>query len=592
MDLLRSLKFGLNSDQSNPEQDLGTISVRQEGLIDAFPGPAFLVDKDLQVLQHNKKAEPVLRAFSEGQEEALVNGICNAIQNQTPAHEVLSFGVGDGVQVVDLTLLPLTDRDDVLLVTGKNVTLQRNLVNALVTSRQLFKDLVTCTAEFVWETDQGGHFKYVSPRGAIGFTAAELDGRIARRFIMAPEIVIAEGSDSEKIEERVNPFESQVPLEDQIVWLQNKSAGMACMKISSIPIYDEDGSWTGCRGAGHDITEEVSQRAHLDRLAAHEEMLSEIIDAIRHEIDPKKLFEIAARGACDALNSTRIWLGRENMNAEMATAFMLGVDESTENTILDWFKAQEATAPDGYELAELETEECRVFMSPIFSGNRVGGGIALVRRIEATELEDSERRLLRLISEHLGVALIQINAREKLEKLSRTDELTGLLNRRAFKEDVIKRLEHSKRVQSSSALFYIDLDNFKPVNDSYGHEKGDDVLRGVSSVLQHNTRIEDMVARLGGDEFAMWLEDIPEDKAIAKAGDMQERCRVLSEELEILDPKLSLSIGIAMVSGDPDETIQGLLAAADTAMYEVKERGKGAYAIAQKKAWKPRDKEC
>lgn len=581
MDLLRSLKFALNADEDNSNLELGTISVRQEGLLDVFPGPAFLVNQALEVLQHNDKAKPVLDAFEKHQEDLLQKGIAEAIRTNTPSQEVLSFGEGEDLQVIDLTLFPLSDRDGVLLVTGKNVTLQRNLLSALVTSRQLFKDLVTCTAEFVWETDSEGQFRYVSPRGAIGYTAAELDGRVARKMIVPPEII---DEDDIRSGDLINPFESQYPLEDQVIWLRDKSEGLACMRISSIPIYDEEGNWTGCRGAGQDITEEVSQRAHLERLAAQDKMLSQIIDAMRQEMDPKKLFEIAAKGTCDALNSTRIWMGRKNLSGELEISFKLGVDNNIEKSILNWFELQNEYPLDEYTLVQLEEEGRHIFVSPIFSGDKVDGIIALVRRQDATELEESETRLLRLVSDHLGVALIQIKAREKLEKLSRTDELSGLLNRRAFHEDVVKRLERSKRAKNQSALFYIDLDNFKLVNDRFGHDKGDEVLIGVSRILSRNTRVEDMVSRLGGDEFALWLEDIPKEMAIKKAEEMQENCRILSKELGVLDPMLSFSIGIAMVSGDRDETLEELLADADTAMYIVKEQGKGTFSIADKKA--------
>lgn len=581
MDLLRSLKFALHADEENPSRELGIISVRQNAFIDVFPGPAFLVTEDLEILQHNDKAKPVLQAFEERQEELLIKGINEAIRTKSPSHEVLTFGEGEAVQVIDLTLFPLSDREGVLLATGKNVTLQRNLVNALITSRQLFKDLVTCTAEFVWETDQKGYFRYVSPRGAIGYTAAELDGRVARKLIVPPETI---DEDDVRPGDLINPFESQYPLEDQLIWLRDKSEGLACMRISSIPIFDEEGNWIGCRGAGQDITEEMSQRAHLDRLAAQDKMLSRIIDAIRQEIDPKKLFEIAARGTCDALNSTRIWMGRRNLSGELEIAFKLGVEDNIEKCIFNWFEMQTEYPLNEYTLVELEEEGRHIFISPIFSGDQVDGIIALVRRQEATELEESEIRLLRLMSDHLGVALVQIKAREKLEKLSRTDELSGLLNRRAFHEDVIIRLEHSKRAKNESALFYIDLDNFKPVNDKFGHEKGDEVLVGVSKILSQNTRVEDMVSRLGGDEFALWLEDIPKEMAIKKAEELQEHCRILSKKLGILDPMLSFSIGIAMVTGNRDETLDELLAAADAAMYVVKEQGKGAFSIADKSA--------
>ncbi|MBL4666189.1 MAG: GGDEF domain-containing protein, partial [Sneathiella sp.] len=112
------------------------------------------------------------------------------------------------------------------------------------------------------------------------------------------------------------------------------------------------------------------------------------------------------------------------------------------------------------------------------------------------------------------------------------------------------------------------------------HEKGDDVLKGVSQLLKENSRIGDLVSRLGGDEFAMWLEDIPPHEAIEKAEELQIFCRKMSLKLEISDPCLSFSIGIAGATGGKDESLERLLADADAAMYVVKAEGKGSYSMA------------
>ena len=188
--------------------------------------------------------------------------------------------------------------------------------------------------------------------------------------------------------------------------------------------------------------------------------------------------------------------------------------------------------------------------------------------------------LLHHLSEHLEVALIQIKAREQLIALTRTDELSGLLNRRAFHHDVTKRIAHGKRTKASNALFYVDLDNFKPVNDRFGHEKGDQVLKAVSDLLYQNSRVGDMVARLGGDEFAIWFENMSIDEAGEKAESLQRKCHEVSAGLEITEPALGFSIGIAMATGEDQENLEGLLSLADSAMYEVKRDGKGSYFIA------------
>lgn len=536
-----------------------------------FPGPAFIIDSDLTVVIANEQSSELLEALKGKQGGKAAAAIHECCLQRTISHHSFSFGGEDNVTVFDLTLLPLANSEHQALVTGKDVTMQRNLTNALVASRQLFKDLVTCTAEFVWETDAKGNFRYVSPRGAIGYTASELDGRLARKLIIEHDEQKPEGI-------TFNPFESRDPVDNEILWLEDRTGALACMRISSIPVFDEENNWIGCRGAGHDITGEMAQKARLEKMAEEEKVFANIIDAIRHEIDTKKLFEIAGEGACQALNSTRILLARKNSSSQFEVMFKTGVHDGVEKCLLNWARSEDLQVDD--TIVELVDGDWRLFVAPIHFGDDLDGVIVLIRRIEATELESGEARLLKLLSEHLGVALIQIKAREKLELLSRTDELSGLLNRRAFHEDVAKRLQHNQRIKNSCSLFYIDLDNFKPVNDRFGHEKGDEVLKGISKLLTQNTRVGDMVSRLGGDEFAMWLEDISFDEAVEKANEMQVLCRQMSEEMEVLDPSLSFSIGIAFATGEETENLDGLLALADAAMYEVKAKGKGTFSVA------------
>ncbi|MEH6403099.1 MAG: diguanylate cyclase [Sneathiella sp.] len=583
MDLLRYISSGKRSEEADVTSDSGAIKAQYKELLDNFPGPAFVSSADMEILCQNSHAEALLFAFEDRKTGKLGQSISAACETNTPAHQTFSYGEGEVMEVVDLTLIPLLTPEKAVLVTGKSATLQRNLTSALVSSRQLFKDLVTCSAEFVWETDDIGRFQFVSPRGAIEFSVAELDGRRASRLIVDLGNDNDNDSSIDNTEEKakpVSPFESDIPVHDQIVWLQGKSGKLFCMRVSSIPVFDESGNRIGCRGAGHDITDEVRQRERLEKLAAQERMFETIVDAIRREIDPGKLFKIAATGACEALNSTRIWLGRRNSTNALEVGYKTRIDNAIELRLSSWFEEQINNPTDIYSLTCLTEGPWKIIISPILSADQIEGVIALVRHEDAAEIDESEQRLFRLLSDHLGVALIQVKARERLELLSHTDELTGLWNRRAFHENVRKRLAQIKRVGTENALLYIDLDNFKPVNDRFGHEKGDAVLQGISKMLNENVRTGDFVSRLGGDEFAVWLQDVTEEKTVSKAKELQKKCFELSEQLEIGEPALGLSIGIGLVDGSRHEELEALLARADAAMYDVKSKGKGTFSVA------------
>jgi diguanylate cyclase (GGDEF)-like protein/PAS domain S-box-containing protein len=164
---------------------------------------------------------------------------------------------------------------------------------------------------------------------------------------------------------------------------------------------------------------------------------------------------------------------------------------------------------------------------------------------------------------------------EQLVRQALNDPLTGLANRALF----IDRLEHAlargRRPGVTVAILLIDLDGFKDVNDSLGHDAGDDLLTIAGMRLEGHARPGDTVARLGGDEFGVLLEDIAAVEAVRSAGGLLEG---LATPIVLRDRDLTptASIGIAIAAGEDAET---LLRNADTAMYAAKRQGKGRYAI-------------
>lgn len=164
---------------------------------------------------------------------------------------------------------------------------------------------------------------------------------------------------------------------------------------------------------------------------------------------------------------------------------------------------------------------------------------------------------------------------QQLEFQAVTDPLTGLLNRRGFYQAVENTLLRNERFEPSLVLLYLDLDGFKRVNDSLGHDAGDRVLRWVSEQLQSCLRSGDILGRMGGDEFTVLLElEFPE-QAAKIAEKLIERVSVC-QQIEGLEVMLGVSIGIATFP-DCGSDLNGLLRAADIAMYEAKRAGRQQY---------------
>ena len=166
---------------------------------------------------------------------------------------------------------------------------------------------------------------------------------------------------------------------------------------------------------------------------------------------------------------------------------------------------------------------------------------------------------------------------EQLRRLAFHDPLTLLANRALFRDRVEHALAVSKRSDRDVAMLFIDLDNFKAINDSFGHSEGDRVLSASAQRLIQCTRTGDTVARLGGDEFAVLLENLTgQDAVVEIAGRIVAALQVPFPFLGS-DLRVSASIGVAFAT--PEDGVEELLRNADVAMYSAKSQGKGRFAI-------------
>jgi diguanylate cyclase (GGDEF)-like protein len=160
--------------------------------------------------------------------------------------------------------------------------------------------------------------------------------------------------------------------------------------------------------------------------------------------------------------------------------------------------------------------------------------------------------------------------------LSRTDYLTGALNSRYFYEIAQYEINKLQRQERAVTVIYIDLDNFKDINDNLGHFTGDEVLKSVVTKIGENIRAEDIVARLGGDEFAILLSETSQEKAYNVVSRLQ---RILLEEMERSRWPVTFSIGVLTIT--TPATVSDIIRQVDELMYNAKNSGKNAicYAI-------------
>ncbi len=533
-----------------------------EGALACYPGPALVVSGDGRVLATNAAGEAVAARLRSGEAVGLSALVARTLTGETDDAETMAVCEADetGLEFMVLRL----GKGPAALVLGRDATLERNFQVALVDSRRRYKELVETSSDFAWETGRDGSFVFVSPRGALGWRADELVGRQPRDF------VIDQAGDDAPL-----PFATEERLDNVEIWFRRADRAAACLSVSCLPIFGEGRRWLGARGVCRDVTEAREQEARLARARHREELLTYIVRAIRDEIEPQKMLDAAASATGRGLDARGCRIYRNLHDAGLTTVAMFGA--APESAAAAGLLARLSVAGG---LIETESESSRLLAIATTYRQAVNGAICLWRRGDESAWDANDRVLLGEIGDHLGIALEQIAKQEILEVLSARDTLTGLLNRRTFFDEVQRRLLHAARTGRSGALCYVNLDNFKLVNDLHGHQHGDAALRAVASLLIDSSRAHDLVGRLGGDEFALWLEETEETGAGVKAEALLESTRELRSFSGDPARPLGLSVGIAVHRPESGETLRELMERADGVMYAVKRAGKGGYETA------------
>lgn len=567
------------SEQKNASVQSGEDISFDTNLIENLSGPAMLADESLNVIHKNIYADNLVNAFQN--RNPIIHGIIiRCLTNNCPENQKITLDDETGSRHYDLFAFPVNSADGKnmnVLLFGKDTTVEQHLTKALVQSRQMFKDLVSCSTDFAWETDNKGRFKYVSPNGILGYTAYELNDKRAADLMV--------GQDG------LNPFDTLDTIHDVEIWLQRSDATFACVQVSANPIIDNNSIWQGARGVCRDVTEMREREASIRRIRKNEQVLKKIISTIRDEVDPSKILKATANAALDGITAKHCYVASICKNEKDAFEVKLKAQSGDIKDLTIFEKLSDRASyiceNSKNKLPPAYVEE-KIDGIPVLIGfskhhNEINGAIFIIIDQEKKTWDKDEKSLFIGVTSHLAIALEQIKNYEMLEKLSNTDELTSLFNRRAFTDKVKKRIIIQQRQKQDCALLFIDLDNFKQANDTYGHAAGDKILIKLSEILIKNTRTEDICCRLGGDEFAVWLDNINQENALIKANDILQNAAQISQIAPNEDHPLSLSIGITLSEAGSKTTLSALMEQADKALYEVKKNGKSGVQLTKLK---------
>ena len=530
-----------------------------ETMVARYAGPALHIDADGTLRATNASGRILMVAAA----ERLRDHVIRTLIGHVPWITRVEIELGEQRRVFDLTLLPLAgEPSDGVLILGREATLEHNLTRALAASRALYKDLVTCSADFAWETDAEGRFTFISPGGALGHAA---DALVGESFTLLTGELAESAGDS--------PFLCRTPVSEHELRLDGGNGEVACVRVSSLPVGDGANGWRGARGVCRDVTVERIQQAALRRAEQREALMRAVVDAIRTEATPEAMFRTAAGSTADALGAENCWVLR---GAEVTEVVARHGDDATPPPSGLESSSPAADDPRPFAVDPGRPQTIALAAHCAYRGKRLGH-LAVSRATARGPWTEEEESFLAGVAAQLGIAMAQATIQDKLRALSTTDELTGLANRRGFLDELQARLDGDRRARGT--LLYLDLDNFKPVNDTHGHARGDEVLVALASILEGAVRAGDLVARLGGDEFIVWLDGADEPGGLVKAQRLVAAAAGLRDFSADDERPLSLSIGVAVTDADARVSVEALIEQADRQMYLAKQGGKNRVAL-------------
>ncbi|MDQ0319510.1 diguanylate cyclase (GGDEF)-like protein/PAS domain S-box-containing protein [Pararhizobium capsulatum DSM 1112] len=361
------------------------------------------------------------------------------------------------------------------------------------------------------------------------------------------------------------------------------------LATSKVPLRNKAGATIGTVGVSRDITQQkrverllVGQARLLEKIAKSvslQEFFNELLGLIESHLqgvvgsvlmlseDGRQLLTGAAPGLDPAYSAAIHGIEIGPKVGSCGTAAWRGEPVFVADILSDplWEDYTELVRPFGYR-------SC--WSMPIRSYNgQVLGTFALYSPAPGVPSEE-QRELISMAAHLTGIAIERQKTEERIHFMAHHDALTGLPNRMLFDERVALALENARRANQWVALAFLDLDNFKLINDSLGHKAGDELLRIVARRMLSCVRKSDMIVRVGGDEFIILLTDLPAENGIVVPR-LEDIRREIAAPLTIAGRSLQVSCSMGVVAfPEHGTTAEELLANADAAMYRAKELGR------------------
>jgi diguanylate cyclase (GGDEF)-like protein len=434
--------------------------------------------------------------------------------------------------------------------------LDRALQAALIESRQRLRELVDLSCDFAWETDAKGRFSFITGQGVLGRAGADLLGTDPAELALSPEDAVH--------------FQADSPAEGTLVWARTEHGAPACLHLKARAIFDDQGEFLCVRGACRDVTEAQERDAALAAAKHRERSMIQLFRALREAADPRAAIELGVATAAQATGAA---------GAALFAVDAQGIGGRLAHAGADVAAGAADQAVRDKQITTQTLDGLRLLAIPGKHRGGINCMLALARAADQADWPEDDRFLLNELTDQLAVAVAQAAEADALARLSETDPLTGLLNRRGFDAHVARSMAAARIAKRGGALLYVDLDNFKQVNDRHGHAQGDAALRAAAELLRRSVRAGDLVGRLGGDEFAVWLAEVDSREARQRGEQLALAARALQRFAPSAEKPVGFSIGIAMLRADEPQSDARMMELADKAMYQVKHGSKGGVAL-------------
>lgn len=435
---------------------------------------------------------------------------------------------------------------------ARTMVRRRQAEQALRMSEERLRTVVEAAGVFIWEVDDKGVIAYLSDRvrDVLGYAPEELVGQ-SLTVTMPPDKKQAYLEFFQNVTARRLSFRQ---MEVDGLTKDGRSIHQA---LSGVPIEDESGRFMGYRGATLDITRRKKAQAEL--------LESERKARAMLEASHDAMIVIDANGSVQFWNhaAEKMFGYTETEALGMDVHLLVAGDEDREKAHAGM--AQFATNGEGPIIGSIGEFQARRKDGSVFP---VEHAVAAFRMHRAWYAVGSVRDKTE-----------QKEAELELQRLATTDSLTGLANRRHFFDGCRKEIERHKRYGVSVSLLMLDVDWFKKINDTWGHDTGDRVLQEVAGQMLMTLRDVDLCGRIGGEEFAVLLPETDLQGAAEAAervrASLENICFILEEGARVC---VTASLGVTEMGGEGD-SLQELIKRADDALYEAKNTGRNKVVV-------------